>query len=76
MEVFNLFRKSLVAPSVLRLPRQGLRFSVDTDVCENEIGSVLFQTHEDGKRYLLGICIQQLRPAVKNYSSVENSAYE
>ncbi len=33
MEAFNLLKKVLVAPPVLRVPRQGLRNSVDTDAC-------------------------------------------
>lgn len=71
LKSFNLLKSALASPPVLRLPRMGLRYSVDTDACDHQIGCALFQTHEDGKRYPLGFWSRQLRPAEKNYSAGE-----
>eukprot|EP00171_Calliarthron_tuberculosum_P023404 IDg23404t1 len=54
LKSFQLLKKALTSPPILRLPQKNLRFSVDTDACEHQLGCVLFQTHEDGKRYPLG----------------------
>ncbi len=62
LAAFGLLKKALVSPPVLRLPRQGLRYSVDTDACDHQIGCVLFQTHKDGKRYPRGFWTRQIRP--------------
>ena len=67
-EAFNLLKKALAEPQVLRLPRQDLPFSVDKDACEYQIGCALMQQHEDGKRYSMGFWSSTLSPTERNYS--------
>lgn len=61
----------LCTPPVLRLPKIGLPFSIDTEACEGQIGATLLQTHPDGKRYPIGYWSRQLNSAERNYSVSE-----
>ena len=65
---FDLLKQALTEPPVLRLPRVGLPFSVDTDACNHQIGCALMQTHDDDARYPIGFWSRSLSPAEKNYS--------
>ena len=67
-KAFHKLKEALASPPVLRLPRENLLFSVDTDACEYQIGCALMQLHEDGKRYPIGFWSRSLTPAEKNYS--------
>ena len=51
---FNLLKQALKEPPILRLPRPGLPYSVDTDASDYQNGCALLQTHEDGSRYPIG----------------------
>ena len=42
IESFNLLKESLTNTPILRLPREGLLYSVDTDASDNQIGCALF----------------------------------
>ena len=68
---FNLLKNALKEPPILRLPRPGLPYSVDTDASDYQIGCALLQTHEDGSRYPIGFWSRSLIPAEKNYSVSE-----
>ena len=48
---FNLLKKALSEPPVLRLPRKDLRYPVDTDACVCQIGCALLETYSDGTRH-------------------------
>ena len=61
----------MLNPPILSLPREGLRYSLDTDACDDQIGWVLFQTNEDGERKPLGYWSKALKPAERNYSVTE-----
>ena len=67
-KAFHKLKEALDSPPVLRLPRENLPFSVDTDACEYQIGCALMQIHEDGKRYPIGFWSWSLTSAEKNYS--------
>lgn len=67
-EAFELLKKALANPPILRLPRMDLPFSVDTDACEYQVGCALMQTHEDGKRYPFGFWSRKRSGAELNYS--------
>ena len=68
---FNLLKRALSEPPVLRLPRKDLPYSVDTDACAYQIGCVLLQTYPDGTRHPIGFWSRSLTPAEKNYSTGE-----
>ena len=65
---FELLKKALLAPPILRLPRADLPYSVDTDACNNQVGSALLRTYPDGTRHPIGFWSRSLNPAEKNYS--------
>ncbi len=64
----ELLKAAVPRPTILRLPRVDLPFSVDTDACEYQIGWALMQGNEDGTRYSIGFWSRSLLPAEKNYS--------
>ena len=51
---FKKLKEALASLPVLRRPQEEVPFSVETDVCEYQIGYALMQLHEDGKRYPIG----------------------
>lgn len=65
---FQLLKTALVSPPILRLPRDGLPYSVDTDACKYQVGCALLQTYPDGKRYPIGFWSRSLTSAERNYS--------
>ena len=68
---FELLKKAVLSPPILRLPRADLPYSVDTDAFNHEVGCDLLQTYPDGTRHLIGFWIRSLNPAEKNYSVSE-----
>ena len=54
IESFTLLMEALISNPILRLTREGLPYSADTDALDGQIGCALFQTYEDRKRYLIG----------------------
>ena len=71
IESFTLLEEALFSTPILRLPRKGLPYSVDTDASDGQIGCSLFQTYEDKKRYPIGYRSRTLNRAEKNYSVSE-----
>ena len=71
IEAFEKLKSILSNPPILRLPRVGLQYSLDTDACDEQIGCTLLQTHEDGHRYPIGFWSRQLNDAERNYSVSE-----
>ncbi len=63
--------EKVTSPPVLALPRLVLKYSVDTDACDYQIGCALFQTDGDGERKPLGFWSRTLAPAEPNYSTTE-----
>ena len=53
---------------MLRLPKPGVPFSVDTDACKHQVGSALLQVSEDGTRHPIGFWSRSLSAAERNYS--------
>lgn len=51
---FSSLIDAVTSPLVLALPCRGLKYSMDTDACEHQIGCALFQLHEGGERKPLG----------------------
>ena len=68
---FEKLKQMLLQPPVLRLPKEGLPYSVDTDASNSQIGCALFQTHDDKKRYPIGYWSRTLSNAERNYSVSE-----
>lgn len=68
---FENLKKALTTPPILRLPRKGLPYSVDTDASDAQIGCVLLQTHEDGQRYPIGFWSRVMSSTERNYSTTE-----
>ena len=64
----QLLKAALADPPILRLPKAGLPFSVDTDACEYQVGCALFQTYPDGSRHPVGFWSRSLNDAERNYS--------
>ena len=71
MKAFNLLKAALSSPPVLRLPQDDLKYSVDTDACDYQIGCALMQTYSDGTRHPIGFWSRSLSPAERNYSVTE-----
>ena len=71
VEAFHELKAKLLQPPILRLPKQGLPFSVDTDASADQIGCALFQTHEDGKGYPIGYWSRILHNAERRYCTTE-----
>ena len=65
---FELLKKALLSPPILRLPRAELPYSVDTDVCYHQVGYALLQTSPDGTRHPIGFWSRSFNPAEKNHS--------
>ena len=71
MRSFEQLVSAVTSPPVLSLPRRGLRYSIDTDSSQYQIGCALFQTHEDGVRRPLGFWSRKMAPAELNYTVTE-----
>ena len=67
-EAFELLKKALIKPPVLRLPKSDLPYYVDTDACNHQVGCALLQSYPDGTRHPIGFWSRSLTPAEKNYS--------
>lgn len=73
-EHFDAFHKlisAVLSPEILAIPHPGLKFSLDTDASDYQIGCVLFQTNEAGQRKPVGFWSRTLNPAERNYSVPE-----
>ena len=68
---FNTLKQALLKPPILRLPKEGLAYTVDTDASATQIGCALFQTYPENKRYPVGYWSRSLTKAEKNYSVSE-----
>ena len=68
---FEILKKCLISPPILKLPKKGLPYSIDTDACNYQVGVVLLQTYPDGTRHPLGYWSRTLNPAEKNYTTTE-----
>ena len=67
---FNALIEAVTAPPVLALPKPGLRFILDTDACDYQIGCALFQLQE-GEKKPIGYWSRTLQPAERNYCVTE-----
>ena len=65
---FELLKKALPLPPILRLPRADLPYFVDTDACNHQVGCSILQTYPDGTCHPIGFWSRSLNPAEKNYS--------
>lgn len=68
---FETLKSSVLSPPILALPKQGLHYSLDTDVSDYQIGEALFKTHPDGFRKPIGFFSRTLAAAERNYSVSE-----
>ena len=51
---------------MLRLPKPGVPFSVDTDACKHQVGCALLQVSENGTRHHIDIWSRSLSAAERN----------
>ena len=63
---FELLKKALLSPPILRLPRADLPHSVDTDAYNHQVSCALLQTYRDGTRHPIGFWSRSFNPAEKN----------
>jgi transposase InsO family protein len=70
-QAFRSLVEAICAPPILRLPRRNLPFTVDTDASDYQVGCVLFQDDEAGKRHPIGFWSRTLQGAERNYSAPE-----
>ena len=68
---FEDLKSRLISTTVLRLPRTGLPFYIDTDACEYQIGCTLMQEDSQGARHPAGYWSRTLSSAERNYSAAE-----
>ena len=68
---FNTLKQALLKPPFLRLPKERLPYTFDTDASVPRIGCALFQTHLDKKRYTVGYWSRSLTISEQNYSVTE-----
>ena len=71
MKSFQKLIEQVTSPPVLALPQPGLRYSLDTDACDYQIGCALFQIHEDGTRRPIGFWSRLMLPREQNYMVTE-----
>lgn len=71
LESFNALKNALTNAPILRLPRENLPYSIDTDASDGQIGCALFQTYDDGVRHPIGYWSRTLNKSEKNYSTSE-----
>ena len=69
---FFLLQDVLTEPPVLKLPKWHKPFSIDTDVCDGQIGCALFQLDNSGMRKLIGLWSRSLCDREMYYSSTES----
>ncbi len=73
-EEFQSFRtlvEEVTSAPILAIPKQGLRYSLDTDASKYQVGCALFQTHPDGTRKPIGFWSRKMTAAELNYSVSE-----
>ncbi len=68
---FELLKKALLEPRILRMSDPTRPFSVDTDACQYQIGAALFQEDEDGVHHPVGFWSRTLQKPQRNYSASE-----
>lgn len=68
---FNALIKAVLDPVILSIPKQGLKYSLDTDASDYQVGCALFQTAESGERKPIGFWSRTLNSAERNYSVPE-----
>ena len=67
---FNSFIEKLVSPPVLSYPRFDLPFILTTDASNLGLGAILSQV-QDGVERVISLASRSLKPAEKNYSTIE-----
>ena len=70
-KAFENLKRAVTTPPVLRLPRRGLPYVVDTDASNYQLGATLFQKHDDDKLYPIGYWSLTLNFHDKKYSTTE-----
>ena len=71
LEAFEDLKGALTTAPVLRLPRDDLPISIETDASDFQVGVVLLQKHEDGENHPVGYWSGSLLPSEKNNSTPE-----
>ena len=71
LESYETLKTNLVTAPILALPREGYRFTLDTDACDYQVGCVLLQEQPNGDKHPIGYWSRGLNSAEKNYSTTE-----
>lgn len=56
----DALKNALTNPPVLDVPRANGQYTIDTDACDTQAGSVLLQIQDDGSHRLIGYCSRAL----------------
>ena len=70
-KAFNTLRRALLTAPILALPREGYKYTLDTDASDYQLGCCLLQEQPDGALHPIGYWSRALASAEKNYSSTE-----
>ena len=68
---FNTLKRALLTAPILALPREGYKYTLDTDASEYQLGCCLLQEQPDGALHPIGYWSRALSQAERNYSSTE-----
>ena len=71
ISAFRALINAVTSPPILAIPKKGLRYSLDTDASNYQVGCALFQTHPDGVRRPIGFWSRKMNDAEMNYSASE-----
>ena len=70
-KAFETLRRALLTAPILALPREGYKYTLDTDASDYQLGCCLLQEQPDGALHPIGYWSRVLTPAEKNYSPTE-----
>ena len=74
--LFEELKWRLVSPSVLRLPRYGLKYMPDTAACGNQVGCALVQAQPERGTRPIGCWSRALTDAERNYKLPKINAWQ
>ena len=68
---FGELKRRLVSPPILAPPRNGWKYTLDTDACKHEVGFALLQEKPEGGTGPIGYWSRALTDAERNYTTTE-----
>ena len=65
----------MATPPILELPRQSGHITVETDVCDRQLVTVLLQAQADSANKLIGFFSRPLTGTDRNYNTTEREGF-